>query len=164
MDPVIAPSRRLASTEATAHCRPSRQPAAIQGMQRANQDQWVGGRRPRERHIADIRLENELVIEFQHASLAPEERAKRETFYQKMVWVVDGGRLKRDWPRFQKAINNLNQIGKGIYLPEIPEEHFPNTWITSRVPVLFDFSEADTPTDPTIPLKEYLLMIGNEME
>lgn len=92
-----------------------------------------------ERHIADVKTENDLVIEFQHSHLDPKERAARETFYGDMVWVVDGTRLKRDWPRFEKAFNDLIPLGKPIFTSSFPEKHFPRNWIDANAPVLFDF-------------------------
>ena len=55
-----------------------------------------------ERHIADVRTPHGLVIEFQHSHLKLLERAARERFYGNMVWVVDGTRLQRDYPRFNR--------------------------------------------------------------
>src|SRR5687768_10707008 len=51
-----------------------------------------------EKHIADIKMANGLVIEFQHSAIHPTEIQGRETFYKNMLWVVDGTRLKRDSP------------------------------------------------------------------
>jgi len=93
-----------------------------------------------EKHIADIRTEHGLVIEFQHSYLDPLERTSREDFYKNMVWVADGTRLKRDYPRFYRAINDfIKTEKKGIYLVDYPEEVFPSDWIESKVPVIFDF-------------------------
>lgn len=47
-----------------------------------------------EKHIADVRTVHNLVIEFQHSHMDPQERTSREKFYKNMVWVVDGTRLK----------------------------------------------------------------------
>ncbi len=41
-----------------------------------------------EKHIADVRTEHGLTIEFQHSHLKPDERAAREAFYGNMMWVV----------------------------------------------------------------------------
>ena len=41
-----------------------------------------------------------MVIEFQHSHIDPLERVSRENFYNNMVWVVDGTRLKRGHQRF----------------------------------------------------------------
>ncbi len=41
-----------------------------------------------EKHIADILPIDNLVIEFQHSHIEPQERISREKFYKNMVWVV----------------------------------------------------------------------------
>ena len=41
-------------------------------------------------HIADVKTDRGIVIEFQHSFLHRNERESREKFYQNMVWVVDG--------------------------------------------------------------------------
>ena len=53
-----------------------------------------------EKHIADVLTDQEVVLEFQHSPLRREEREARESFYGKMVWVVDGKRRMRDRARF----------------------------------------------------------------
>ena len=92
-----------------------------------------------ERHIADVKTENDLVIEFQHSPLDPKERAAREAFYGDMVWVVDGTRLKRDWPRFEKAFKYFIWQDRPKFTSSFPEKHFPRNWIDANAPVLFDF-------------------------
>ena len=103
-----------------------------------------------EKHIADVRTIHGLVIEFQHSHLDPQERAKRERFYGNMVWIVDGTRLKGDYPRFQKGIGSLltTTNKKGHLLVPNPELCFPADWSNSSVPVLFDFL-GDGLIDPT---------------
>lgn len=46
-----------------------------------------------EKHIADVHTCHNLVIEFQHSSISPNEQKSRESFYKNMIWVVDGTRL-----------------------------------------------------------------------
>lgn len=93
-----------------------------------------------EKHIADVRNEHGLVIEFQHSYIDPDERRSREKFYKNMVWVVDGTRLKRDFTRFSKGIiNNFREIETGVYSVDYPDEVFPAAWIESSVPVVLDF-------------------------
>ncbi len=92
-----------------------------------------------EKHIADIKTENGLVIEFQHSAIQPTEMKSREAFYKNMIWVVDGTRLKRDYPRFHKGLRNLGLVKQGVFLSPFPEESFPASWLTSSVPVYFDF-------------------------
>ncbi len=99
-----------------------------------------------EKHIADIKTDSGLVIEFQHSHIKPDERRSREAFYKNMIWVVDGTRLKRDFPRFFKefwtddGICDVHETkNKDIYTVSFPEWCFPKNWVESTVPVVFDF-------------------------
>lgn len=98
-----------------------------------------------EKHIADVRTVHNLVIEFQHSHIDPQERISREKFYKNMVWVVDGTRLKRDYPRFLKewkdgGISEVQKTDKvGVFKVWFPEFCFPEAWLKSSVPVIFDF-------------------------
>ncbi|MDO3696002.1 competence protein CoiA family protein [Wenyingzhuangia sp. chi5] len=99
-----------------------------------------------EKHIADVRTENGLIIEFQHSNINPDERRIRENFYKNMIWVVDGTRLKRDYPRFLKG--KLNEFENTIFYKtdnpkifqiDLVDWCFPVNWIQSSVPVIFDY-------------------------
>ncbi len=93
-----------------------------------------------EKHIADIRTIHNLVVEFQHSAIKSEERISREKFYKNMLWVVDGSRLQRDYPRFQKSVRNFKLTKQqGVYVVDFPDEVFPKNWLNSSVPVIFDF-------------------------
>jgi hypothetical protein len=93
-----------------------------------------------EKHIADVRTANGLVLEFQHSNIDPSERIARERFHKNMFWVVDGSRLKRDFPRFQKGAKDFRTTPlNGLFLSSFPEECFPPTWLECSVPVVFDF-------------------------
>ncbi|MBL1146191.1 MAG: competence protein [Proteobacteria bacterium] len=103
-----------------------------------------------EKHIADVKTSHDLVIEFQHSHLDPQERNTRESFYGNMLWVVNGARLKRDYPRFLKGKGTLKGLPvQGFYLTPFPEECFPSAWCESKVPVIFDFRGVapDNPKD-----------------
>lgn len=98
-----------------------------------------------EKHFADIRTIHNLVIEFQHSHIDPNERISREKFYKNMVWVVDGTRLQRDYPRFQKRVGNFRLTNQqGVYSVDFPDEVFPKSWFNSSVPVIFDFCGLST--------------------
>lgn len=107
-----------------------------------------------EKHIADIRTDKGLVIEFQHSHINPQERLSREIFYKNMVWVVDGTRLKRDYPRFLKEwkIGGISEVHKtdksGIFEVWFPEFCFPEAWLKSSLPVIFDFLGDGMTIDP----------------
>lgn len=92
-----------------------------------------------EKHIADVRTIHNLVIEFQHSHINPNERISREKFYKNMVWVVDGTRLQRDYPRFLKGFKDFRTNQQGVYFVDFPDEVFPKSWLNSSVPVIFDF-------------------------
>lgn len=93
-----------------------------------------------EKHIADVRTVHNFVIEFQHSYINPQERTSREKFYKNMVWIVDGTRLQRDYPRFLKGIQNFKRTNQqGFFFVDFPGEVFPKNWIESSVPVIFDF-------------------------
>lgn len=93
-----------------------------------------------ERHIADVRINQGLVIEFQHSHLESKERAARERFYGNMIWVVDGTRLQRDYPRFLKGKDGFSPLGiPGYFLLPFPDDCFPKMWVDSSAPVIFDF-------------------------
>ncbi len=108
-----------------------------------------------ERHIADVRTAHGLVLEFQHSHIDPDERTARERFYGNMVWIVDGTRLQRDYPRFLKGKDGLRPIIQGYYLLAFPEECFPAIWLSSSVPVIFDF-RGNVAQDSSDPLKSTL--------
>jgi competence protein CoiA len=100
-----------------------------------------------EKHIADVRTNHDLVIEFQRSPLDPQERASREHFYKNMVWVVDGTRLKKDYPNFLKAKRNfMTEARRHVFLLGAPEKCFPAAWLESAVPVVFDYRGV-APTD-----------------
>ena len=102
-----------------------------------------------EKHIADVRTPHGLVIEFQRSHLDPLERAARERFYGNMVWVVDGTRLQRDYPRFNKGKDDLRRTNiQGYFLLAFPDECFPAMWLDSSVPVIFDFRGVDEGQPP----------------
>lgn len=96
-----------------------------------------------EKHIADIKTKFDLVIEFQHSPISKEERISREKFYKNMIWVVDGTRMKHDYPRFLHEKNNLffksTFQDPDLFHAEFPNKLFPANWLGSPVPIFFDF-------------------------
>ncbi|MGE4314245.1 MAG: competence protein CoiA [Pseudobdellovibrionaceae bacterium] len=97
-----------------------------------------------EKHIADIRSDEGLILEFQHSHLKPEEKQARERFYKKMIWVVDGSRLKRDLPRFVAGIERFERTHmKGVFLLGDLDGCFPTSWSDRPIPVFFDFENCN---------------------
>ena len=96
-----------------------------------------------EKHIADIKTNENMVVEFQHSNISEEERISRERFYKDMIWIVDGTRRKRDFTHFAEAFKYNDIWGvdqnNSLYVLECYCSHLPKEWQYSRVPVLFDF-------------------------
>lgn len=98
-----------------------------------------------EKHIADVQTEQGFIIEFQHSKIEIGEKLSREKFYKNMLWVVDGTRLKNDFPKFLKGTKKFrevylhSEVKKDIFYLDHPEDYFPINWVNSTVPVIFDF-------------------------
>ena len=106
-----------------------------------------------EKHIADVKTEQDWTIEFQHSYLNPEERRSRDTFYPKLVWVVDGMRRKLDLRQFQRALEESRAFNKEPLILQVsfPEEcRLLNEWIDSESLVLFDFQDVKETIDTTL--------------
>ena len=74
-------------------------------------------------HIADVKLRNGRVIEFQHSGISPAEIRDREDFYGDMVWVFDATDAydnERLWVRYR------DDLGYGY-------RRF--TWIAPRISI-----------------------------
>lgn len=97
-----------------------------------------------EKHFADVKTESGVVIEFQHSNLRPEERDARETFYQNMVWVIDGLRRKTDRSRFFASLTVATIINPKplTFALRSNENALLRQWAGSRVPVFFDFGDS----------------------
>lgn len=98
-------------------------------------------------HIADVRLPNNTVIEFQHSYLPEAERRSREDFYNPMVWIVDGTRNARDVSTFADFLSVSSMYCDeicGLGLPLRPIKLVDN-WIRCVHPVYLDFGDAEFP-------------------
>ena len=97
-----------------------------------------------ERHIADVKTANGYVIEFQHSHISDAERLAREQFYEQLIWVVDGLRLKQDQ-------NFLNAVRLGRIISGRSDRIVFNgngfqvtkRWMLSQNLVCLDFGEND---------------------
>lgn len=99
-----------------------------------------------EKHIADVRTEQNWIIEFQHSPIKPEEQFARNSFYKKIVWIVDGKRRLKDYQQFLEALKNGKQISanpKVFSVSSIDCKLFAE-WSGSNRPIFFDFGEEDT--------------------
>jgi len=95
-----------------------------------------------EKHVADLKSPDGLIVEFQHSYLTTEERLSRERFYQHMIWILDGTRRKNDLTRFNRGA----AFFRGTKMPNVffvpyPEEIIPKEWLDSTKPIIFDFNQ-----------------------
>lgn len=98
-----------------------------------------------EKHIADVKTDQDYVIEFQHSSIKPEERQSREGFYKKVIWIVDGTRRQRDKDKFIDVWQQSKTINEKIEARQLisyfDECSLLRDWRDSTVPVFFDFHD-----------------------
>jgi competence protein CoiA len=96
-----------------------------------------------EKHIADVKTDHDWVIEFQHSYIKPEERRSRDTFYPKLVWVVDGARRKGDRAQFLNAWKEGAPVGANSPVRRAfsNECALLREWAGSHAPIFFDFGE-----------------------
>lgn len=102
-----------------------------------------------EKHIADVLTAGGMVLEFQHSPLRREEREARESFYQKMGWVVNGRRRVRDRTQFFDALRTASYALSNPLTLEIrhAESALLRDWAASSGAVFFDFGDASEPDD-----------------
>lgn len=97
-----------------------------------------------ELHIADVITESGTVLEFQHSPISSGERASRENFYKRMIWVVNGMRLERDLPSFQKAFAAALVVSTDPLKLQMPIKacNILARWAGSLCPVYVDYGDA----------------------
>lgn len=103
-----------------------------------------------EKHIADVKTNKDWVLEFQHSLIKPEERQSRNSFYKKIIWVVDGLRRKKDRSKFFECLGQIGAMNGHPFVGRICVANFPDEsallrdWVNGEAPVFFDFAEEHT--------------------
>ncbi len=101
-----------------------------------------------EKHIADVKTNEDWVIEFQHSAIKPEERRSRDDFYNKnnkLIWVVDGTRRKRDVKQFHNILNAtfcMNSDPLLLYAIFPEESRLLKEWRNSTSLIFVDFDDS----------------------
>lgn len=67
-----------------------------------------------EKHIADVRTPNGMVVEFQNSPMAPEELRSREQFYGKMLWVVNAAPFRAQFSIMSPVPDPRSALGKDL--------------------------------------------------
>jgi hypothetical protein len=91
-------------------------------------------------HIADVLTEAKVVLEFQRSHISDQERFSRERFHRRMVWVVDGTRLKGDGIGFARLLSGARVVlAKHLaFILPIDGSAIVRRWKSER-PVYLDF-------------------------
>jgi len=84
-----------------------------------------------EKHIADVKLPNGLVIEFQNSNISADEILSRERFYGEMIWVINAD-------KFADRITISSKSGKQNF----QWKYFPKSWAKSKAPKFLHFPNA----------------------
>lgn len=111
-----------------------------------------------EKHVADIRTNTGIVVEFQHSYMNYKEQESRENFYKNMIWVVDARKYYKDFKDSLYMLNHCKSNINYFYLePDIyMHTPFPEKWLDSTVPVIFDFGIFDKIQDNYDKQKKWL--------
>lgn len=91
-------------------------------------------------HRADVKTPN-MVVEFQHSPISPEEIAKREAFYGKMVWVVDGNSFLPNFVSWDTYRGNGRPHDTHQLSREVKWKWMRKSWGAATKSVFIDFSE-----------------------
>lgn len=98
-------------------------------------------------HRADVKTDKNWVLEFQYSAINPAERTSRNDFYDKLVWIVDGRRRKRDPIQFFQSLKSgktiEDKIVKKVYDVISDKNALLRDWSNDKSPVFFDFSAPD---------------------
>lgn len=90
-----------------------------------------------EKHIADVKLKDNTVIEIQNSPMSESELLSREKFYKNMLWIVNGEKFKTKPNLLHKLPNPENEVSRNlcIYPPNLDDQHeFLFHWLSDVSP------------------------------
>jgi len=100
-----------------------------------------------QKHIADVKTDKDWVLEFQYSAINPDERASRNAFYGKLVWVVNGLRRKKDPIQFFSSLKFIKNVEDPVFRRacDITSDKSAifRDWSNNKAPVFFDFGEPE---------------------
>ena len=95
-----------------------------------------------ELHIADIKRDDGLVVEFQNSPINPVEVVTRTRFYGNIVWIINGTRRKSDLPQYREMVSYhypKRFDGVDVYTVHAHETRLLKEWGSIVPYVGFDF-------------------------
>ena len=97
-------------------------------------------------HIADVTTPHGWTIEIQHSPMGEAERMARNSFYKKIVWVVDGTKRKSDIAQLSRLLSSGIQLNTKFPTFAIDPNHKNRLlaeWHNKDSLVFFDFKQTD---------------------
>lgn len=100
-----------------------------------------------ELHRADVKTDKGWVLEFQYSAISSDERESRNEFYEKIVWIVNGIRRKRDAEHFSRSLKFVGNLGHSlvnrVFEAASEKSALLRDWQNHSVPVVFDFLQPE---------------------
>jgi competence protein CoiA len=98
-------------------------------------------------HRADVKTDKGWVLEFQYSAINPNERKSRIDFYEKIIWIVNGVRLKNDAKNFFNSLQLVKTIKDFVFRRVCDvtsnKSALLRHWTNNKSPIFFDFNEPD---------------------
>lgn len=78
-----------------------------------------------ERHLADVRTDNGVVLEFQNSPISTSTIRIREAFYGNMIWVINAELFKENFKIRSVVTSHLRSLERSMFNQRVPvEEHY----------------------------------------
>jgi len=92
-----------------------------------------------ERHISDVKRPDGFFIEFQHSPTSLIEIDSRNNFYNNIIWVLNGSRLKTDVEKISKFKTEITEEGM-INVTKL-KLRVVSSWRNISKPIFIDFND-----------------------
>lgn len=88
-----------------------------------------------EKHVADIKSKDGLVVELQNSPMDSVELHSRENFYREMIWIVNGDKFKNNFRVLGALPNPKAEFARDIvFFPQNPNHNTYCFWRRSEQP------------------------------
>jgi len=86
-----------------------------------------------EKHIADIKTDNGMVIEVQNSPMNELEMLSREHFYKEMMWIVNGEKFKNNFTILGKLPDPKSKIAQEVFFDRPTPGYVENRRIRAKL-------------------------------
>lgn len=97
----------------------------------------------KEKHLSDIKTKYGITIKPQNSPLTRDQQVLREDFFKNMIWLVNAQKYYKNFKNkihiLNKSANHRSYFYMTINPYDIKKSCFPDKWLHSHVPVIFDF-------------------------